>query len=135
MARLNANPNAEASVAFDVVAPGEHTMRVESVDEFTASTGNICWKVRLSYVDPSACLKENGTPAVNPGTLLDSSLVVSPAEKQGKLRGFVEACGRPWADLDSDELVGCDIQVKVIKEEYPKDSGNWSNRVGRYLIK
>jgi len=135
MARLNANPTVEASLAFDVVKPDTYDMRVETIEEFSAASGNTCWKVKLSYVDPSACTKENGEPATNPGNVFDNSLVVSPAEKQGKLRGFVEACGRAWTDLDSDELIGCDVTVKVIKEEYPQGSGNWSNKAGRYLIK
>lgn len=130
MPQLNANPNAEVNLAFDVVKPGTYRMRVKEITEFTASSGNTCWRVRLEFTDPSSLSKEDGTPVKNAGTLLDSSLVVSPAEKQGKLRGFVEACGLPWANLDSDDLIGREVDCNIKIEEY---QGEKKNSVGRYL--
>lgn len=131
MARLNANPSVEANVAFDVVAPGEYVMRVEEVTEFVSqNSGNTCWKVRFSYAEPSSICKVNGDPAKNVGGLFDSGLVISPAEKQGKLRSLVEALGLRWSDLDSDDLVGKECIVKVKLEEY---QGEQKNGVARYL--
>lgn len=130
MARLNANPNAEASVEFEVVAPGVYRMRVESIEEFVAQSGSTCWRTRMTYVDPSSLTKEDGTPCSNAGGIIDSGLVASPAEKQGKLRSFVEACGMAWADLDSEDLIGCELDVKVGTDEW---QGNRKNVASRYL--
>lgn len=130
MPRLNANPTVEANAAFDLVKPGEYTMRVEEVSEFTSQSGNTCWKARLSYANPAETTKLDGTPAANPGQIFDNGLVVFPPEKQGKVRSFVEALGRSWADLDSDELIGLECTVKVGLEEY---NGEQRNVVKRYL--
>lgn len=131
MPKLNANPNAEANVAFDVVRPGTYRMRVKEITEFDAQSGNHCWRARLEYVDTAALDKLDGSgPANNPGTLLDSSLVVEPADKQGKVRSFVEALGAEWTDLDSDDLIGLECDVKVGVEEY---QGEQRNVAKRYL--
>lgn len=128
MPRLTANPNAEANLAFDVVKPGTYRMRVKEIVEFTAQSGNTCWRARLEYAEPVDRI--DGQPAQNPGTVLDNSLVAAPADKQGKLRSFVEACGIGWSDLDSDQLVGCELVAKIDIEEY---NGEQRNTVRRYM--
>lgn len=130
MAKLNANPAVEANVTFDVVEPGEYNLRVDSIEPFTSQAGNECWRTRLSFTSPVN--KIDGTPAQNPGTLIDNSLVAYPPEKQGKLRSFVEACGLAWSDLDSDELIGQECIAKVGLEEY---KGEQRSVVKRYLTK
>lgn len=132
MAKLNANPNVEANLAFDVIQPGTYNLRVKEIVPFTAQSGNECWRVRLEFADVSMLNKIDGTPAKNPGTLLDNSLVVSPKDKQGKLRSFVEACGKLWGDLDSDDLIGLEVQAKIGLEEY---NGEQKNIVSRYLTR
>src|SRR3989304_2098850 len=129
MPRLNASPNAEASIAFEVVKPGTYRLRILEITEFTAASGNTCWKVRFEYAEPSTLEKLSGGPASNPGNIFDNSLVVSPAEKQGKLRGFVEAAGLAWRDLESDELLAQEVLAKVGIEEY---DGEQRNVVKRY---
>jgi len=130
MAKLNANPNVEASASFDIVKPGVYRMRVKEVTEFTAASGSTCWRLRAEYAQPEQCEKLDGAPANNPGTVLDSGLVIAPAEKQGKLRGMVEACGKQWGDLDSDDLVGLEFDAKIDTEEY---NGELKNVIRRYL--
>ena len=130
MARLNANPEAEASLAFDTVKPGDYVMRVRSIEETTSQkSGNQMWKVTLEYVDPSACVTLDDKPAKNPGTLID--YCVTEPSMQGKVKGFVLACGRQWEDLDSETLIGCDLKVRVKTELY---EGEHRNKVGRYLF-
>jgi hypothetical protein len=131
MAKLNANPTVEANAAFDIIQPGDYTMRVEEITEFVSqNSGNTCWKVRFSHVNPADCLKLDGTPAANAGALFDNGLVISPPEKQGKLRSLVEALGATWTDLDSDDLVGLECTVKVKLGEW---QGDQKNEVARYL--
>lgn len=132
MARLTANPSAEASLAFDVVKPGTYRMRIKSIEETDSKStpGNKLWKVGLEYTDPTGATKEDGTSAKNPGTILDSSLVVYPPEKQGKVRGFVECFGKKWGDLDSEDLIGLEGDVAVFIDLY---QGEKSNKVKRYL--
>ena len=130
MAKLNANPNVEVNASFDVVKPGVYKMRVKEITEFTAASGSTCWRLRAEYADLGNLDKIDGSPASNPGTILDSGLVIAPADKQGKLRSMVEACGKQWADLDSDDLVGLEFDAKVDTEEY---NGDLKNVIKRYL--
>jgi len=131
MATFTPNPQAEASSAFEVVKPGVYAMRVKDITPFTAKSGNECLKVQLEYVDPSGCVKMNGDPASNPGNVFDNGLVTSPADKQGKLRSFVEACGKSWGEItDTDRLIGCELSVNVGIEEY---EGVQKNVAKRYM--
>lgn len=136
MAKITVNPQAEASASFDIARPGVYRMRVEgsanfpAVQEFVSEKGNTCIKVRSVYADPTAVLKENGDPAKLPGSIIDSSLVIAPADKQGKLRSFVEACGLSWSDFDTDNLVGLEFEAMIGVEEY---KGEKKNVIKRYL--
>jgi len=130
MPQFNPNPEAEANAAFDVIQPGTYKMRVEEISEFVSSKGNNCLKVRLAYVDPSSAVKLDGTPASNPGNIFDNGLTTD-SDKQGRLRNFVEACGKAWGDVsDTDELIGSEVDVKIKIDEY---NGEQSNKVARYL--
>ena len=107
-------------------------MRVEDISDFQSASGNQCLKVRLAFVDPSGLTKLNGEPANNPGNVFDNGLVTSPADKQGRLRNFVEACGKTWGEVsDTDALLGAEIDVKLKLDEY---NGEQSNKVARYLV-
>lgn len=131
MPQFNPNPNAEASSAFEVVKPGVYAMRVKDVTAFTAKSGNECLKAELEYVDPSGCVKMDGATASNPGHIFDNGLVTAPADKQGKLRAFVEACGKKWGDItDTDQLIGCELKVNIGIEEY---EGVQKNIAKRYV--
>lgn len=137
MARLTANPEAEASVAFDVLQPQVAQMRVAAITEKESKStpGNKLWEVKLEFVNPHDVLKQDGSPAKNPGTLIDSSLVVHPPEKQGKVKGFVLSCGKEWSgDIDSEDLIGCECTIKTSVEEYPQGSGDFKTRVSRYIF-
>ena len=131
MPQFTPNPEAEANAAFDVIKPGVYRMRVEEITDFQSQSGNQCLKVRLAYVDPGALMKLDDTPAVNAGNVFDNGLVTSPADKQGRLRNFVEACGHSWGEVsDTDVLIGAEVDVKIKVDEY---NGEQSNKVARYL--
>ena len=133
MPRLTANPNAEASASFDVVRPGTYLLRVETISEFIAKSGSTCWKLRASYANTNECVDMAGVQCKNPGALFDNGLVIIPAEKQGKTRSFVEACGKEWTDLDSDELIGLEFQAKVgVRKD---KNGENQNEISRYLAR
>jgi hypothetical protein len=131
MATFTPNPAAEASSAFEVIKPGVYDMRVKDITEFQAKSGNQCLKVQLEFCDPSSLVKLDGMPAQNPGNVFDNGLVTSPAEKQGKLRSFVEACGMSWGEVsDTDVLIGKELKVNVGIEEY---EGVQKNVAKRYM--
>jgi hypothetical protein len=137
MPSLAPNPNAEAQVAFDTIAAGTYRVRVKSVDEFVAQSGNTCWRFRFDFVDPSSLTTVQGQPAQNPGSLIDSRFVVNPADgdtakAQGQLRGFVEkALGLEWASLtDSDTLIGQECLAVIAVGEW---KGSPTNEIKRYL--
>jgi hypothetical protein len=131
MPTFTPNPNAEASSAFEVIKPGVYSMRVKAITEFQAKSGNTCLKVQLEFADPTSLTRLDGTPANNPGNVFDNGLVTAPADKQGKLRNFVEACGKSWGDInDTDELIGSELQVNIGLEEY---EGVQKNVAKRYM--
>jgi len=138
MARITANPQAEADAGFDIAAPGIYPMRIEgsknmaAITEFDSKTtaGNRGLKIRLVFADPTAVNTIKGMPAKNLGSIIDNSILISPPEKQGKLRSLVEAAGLPWADFDTEQLEGMTVQAKVDIEEY---KGEQRNVIRRYL--
>lgn len=137
MGRITVNPNAEANAAFDIVKPGVYQMRIQgsetfaAVQEFTAKSGNQCIKVRLVYADPTACYKEDGNLARTLGSIIDSSIVIAPAEKQGKLRSVVESAGLSWTDFDTEDLASRELSVKIGVEL--DQNGEKRNFIQRYL--
>ena len=131
MVKFSPNPEAEANASFDVIAPGVYRMRVSEISEFTSASGNECLKVKLDYVDPSGLQTVAGDVAKNPGSVFDNGLVTSPADKQGRLRNFVEACGYAWGEIsDTEDLIGSEVDTKLKIDEY---KGEQSNKVARYL--
>ncbi len=136
MARITANPQADADAGFDIAAPGVYPMRIEgsknlaAVTEFDSKTtvGNKGLKIRLVFADPSGVTTIQGNPAKNLGSIIDNSVLISPPEKQGKLRSLVEAAGLPWGDFDTDQLIGQEVLVKVEVEEYKGDQKNTARR-------
>lgn len=138
MARIQTNPAAEADASFDIAAPGVYRLRIQgsanmaAVTEFDSkkTPGNRGIKIRLVYVDPTSITTDKGQPARNLGSIIDNSVLIAPAEKQGKLRSLVEACGLPWSDFDTDQLVGLEVEAKVDIEEY---NGEKKNVVKRYI--
>lgn len=135
--QLVPNPQAEADAGFDIARPGNYRLRIEgspnmpATSEFTSKSGNTCLKVRLIFADPTAVMNIKGEPAKNLGSIIDASLVISPAEKQGKLRSVVESAGLQWANFtDTDMLNGCEVMTTVGIEEY---NGASKNVVKRYL--
>ena len=125
------NPNAEVSSDFDIVEAGVYRMRVVSAKDFVSKSGNTCAKIELEYVDPTGCITISGKPAVNPGHIFDNGVVLAPAEKQGKLRNLVEACGKVWGTVSEvEDLVGSELSVRVKISEW---EGKQRNEVARYM--
>lgn len=137
MAILVPNPQAEADAGFDVAQPGTYRLRVEgsanfpAATEFTSKSGNTCLKLRLVFADPTAVTTTKGSPAKNLGSIIEQSLVISPAEKQGKLKSCVESAGIDWLSFtDTDMLVGKEVNCLVGLEDY---NGETRNVIKRYL--
>lgn len=133
---IGVNPKAEADVGFELAQPGIYIMRIEgsanmpAVAIFDSKSGNKCLKVRLVFASVLEVTTTEGKPARNLGSIIDASLVIEPAEKQGKLRSFVESAGLPWSDFDIDSLIGREVLAKVGLEEY---NGVTRNKIERYL--
>lgn len=140
MAIVDVNPEAEASANFDIAAPGVYRMRIEGSPNMPAVTiqnskttpGNVCLRIRAVFVEPTAVNREDGTPAKLLGSIIDNSLLISPRDKQGKLRSMVEATGLPWLNFDENDLVGREFLAKVEIELY---KGDKKNVIKRYLLK
>lgn len=138
MDAFSPNPNADADQGFDIAQPGIYRMRIEGspkfpgVQDFVAKSGNRCLKVRLVFSDaPSTISTINGVQAKNLGSVIDQSCVLEPAEKQGKTRGLVEACGIPWLEFTNLQMLnGREVFAKLELEEY---NGEKRNKVTRYV--
>lgn len=133
MVKLTVNPNVEASVAFDTIKPCTTKMRIKEVTgpfPSTATPGNEYLKMQLEYVDPTSLETVAGGIASNPGTIFDNSCLITPSEKQGKLRSVVQAAGLVWSDFDTEDLMGREVTVKIGTEEY---KGELKNVIKRYL--
>lgn len=137
MARLSPNLDVKVDEAFDVAAAGVYPMRIKEVLTsdanglpFTSEKGNTSWRVKFEFVDPTAVTNIQGQPCKKLGTIFDMGLVISPSEKQGKLRGLVEACGMQWRELDSEDLIGKEVKVKLDVGLY---NGEPRNNVARYI--
>lgn len=137
MPLVTPNPNAEADSGFECAQPGVYNLRIEGsanfpdLQEFTSKAGNKCLKVRLVFADHTSITTDKGTPAKNLNSIIEQSLVLEPAEKQGKLRAFVESAGLVWDTFtDTDMLHGLEVKAKVGIEEY---NGEKRNVVQRYV--
>jgi len=138
MARITVNPNADADAGFDVAQPGVYRLRIEGSANFPAVTefdskktpGNRGLKIRYVFADPTIVTTTEGKTAKNLGSIIDQSCLIYPADKQGKLRSLVESANLTWADFDTDDLDGKEVQAKVGVEEY---NGVIRNKIERYL--
>ena len=110
----------------------EGSKNMPAVQAFDSKTtaGNKGIKVRLVFAEPSSVDTIKGLPAKNLGSIIDNSILTEPADKQGKLRGLVEAVGLPWSDFDTEQLAGMEVLAKVDIEEY---KGEQRNVVRRYV--
>jgi hypothetical protein len=129
MSLLNVNPEAEVSVGFTPVRPGTYRMRIKEVTDRNPAKNDL--KLVLEHVSPiSELLGIDGEVLKgNPGSCFD--YVMLDFEKQWKLRQVVEAAGLPWANLDTMDLQGKELDVIIKLEEY---NGEQRNKVARYVV-
>lgn len=132
MPRLTVNPQAEVSVGFPTFKAGTYSMRIVKAEDRNPEKNDI--KITLAYIDPSQLILLDNSSYTGTleaaGSLFDYLQLAE--DKQWKLRTVTEAAGLPWADYDPCvDLVGREVQVKVILEEY---QGEQKNKVGRYVI-
>lgn len=131
MALLKTNPAAEVSAGFPTFKAGVYRMRVVKVEDRNPAKNDL--KVTMAYADPSQLVtiddKAYTGTLDGAGSLFD--YVQLAFDKQWKLRTLVEAAGLTWGDMDDQDLVGKEVDVKVILEEY---QGEQKNKVGRYVI-
>ena len=138
MPRIQVNADVQAAGGFPLWADGVYTLRVTEAEQTTASTGKAQLRVRLEPV--GEVNDENGRPLATAGTLLDFVTIDPIQTKLGGtvsfLRGLWEAAGLPWgSDIDTDDIVGKEVQAKVAVEKFTKKDGTETerNRVKRYI--
>ena len=132
MALMKVNMQAEVSVGFPTFKAGTYRMRIVKAEDRNPAKNDI--KVTMAYTDPSQLITIDEKPFMGSldaaGSLFDYLQLAE--DKQWKLRTITEAAGLPWGDFDPCvDLVGKEVDVKVILEEY---QGEQKNKVGRYVI-
>ena len=132
MGMFKVNPAAEASVGFPTFKAGVYAVRITKVEDRNPQKNDL--KVTFAYTNPTQLIQIDEQPFTGSldaaGSLFD--YVMLAEDKQWKLRSLVEACGLVWADLDPQDLVGKELDVKVGLEEY---QGDQKNKLNRYVIK
>lgn len=134
MPRIQVNADVQSASGFPLWAEGIYTTRITDVQHTTASTGKAQLKLRLQPT--GEVVGEEGQPLSSPGSLPDYVTVDPIQGKNGGtfsfLRALWEAAGLTWGpDIDTDELNGKEVRVKVTIEKDLK--GNDRNRVKRYM--
>ena len=132
------NPNADAQLDFDIIAPGAYRVRVKEVNTtkkdgspLIDKNGKEYVSMNFEYVAPTSISRLDGSPAKNPGTIFENYVSFDP-EQQWKLRSIVEACGLEWGNVtDTEALIGQELTIKV---KLGKDqNGNPRNEIDRYI--
>ena len=134
MPRIQVNAEVQSASGFPLWGEGTYGLRITEVTQTTASTGKAQLRLRLEPV--AEVVDESGKPLGTPGTLLDFVTVDPIQGKSGGtfsfLRALWEAAGLAWgSEIDTDELVGKEVQAKVAIEKDQK--GNDRNRIKRYV--
>ena len=132
MPRIEVNPDAEVS-SFETVQAGVYPMKIEECEiRSEKADGSPCngLKIRFVHTLPSASINAvDGKPLSGTPT----SVIAYPSlesDKQGMLKSIVTAAGLEWEDLDTDDLVGIELDVQIKVEQY---QGNDTNKFGRAI--
>lgn len=132
---IKVNPAAEVKTSFPVFQPGTYRMRIKDVKD-RADVGKTDYKIQFEYVDSSQLVLEDGTPYN--GSLEGAGNLFSyfpyDSERQGMLRGLVQAAGLQWADQDfTQTLLGCEVDAKVGLKKTTPEYPDKANEVKRFL--
>lgn len=105
MSNLRKTLDAEKSAL--VTNPGEVVAEIEAIEDYVSKTDGACLKVSMSALSGD----EEGKHIV--------AILSKAPQAAFRIRQLVEACGKnPDAINDSDELIGCQVRVRLVEDHY-----------------
>lgn len=121
--KIHVNPNTEAA-GFGYAEAGRYRLRIVKVEEKTGQAAPyLNWE--LEFVDPNI---QTTTGKGKVGHIF--AITTLKEDAQFRLRQLTDALGLEWGDLDTDTLVGKELDAQVGVEEY---EGNFKNVVKKYI--
>jgi len=121
--KITVNPSTEAS-SFGYVPAGKYKLRVVKVTHTTGEkTDYLKWEFELA--DPN--LKSTDGKS-KPGHIFENTMLRE--DIQFKLRGVIDALGMEWADFDTENVAGAELEANLKIGEY---EGVMRNEIGRFI--
>ncbi len=121
--RITVDPNTEVS-GFGYVEAGKYQLRIVKCEQITGP--------KAEYLKWEFELVDSNLPSVTgkgkPGHIFENTTLKVGA--QFKLRQLTDALGIPWADLDTDAMLGTEFEAQLDIKEY---EGIFSNEVKKYI--
>ena len=123
--RVTVNPDTESS-GFGYVEAGQYRIRVVKVEEKKGKKAPyLHWEFEL--VDKN--LKATDGKSM-PGHILENTTLSTEGNAQFMLKNIVEGLGLAWADFDTEESIGLELDAQLKIREY---EGKFSNEIGRVI--
>lgn len=121
--RITVDPNTEAS-GFGYVEAGKYQLRIVKCEQKSGPAAEyLKWEFEL--VDSNL---PSATGKGKPGHIFENTTLKVGA--QFRLRQLTDALGIPWADLDSEAMLGAEFEAQLDIDEY---QGTFSNCVKKYI--
>ncbi len=121
--------------SFDPVPAGSYRVSVDRAEERESSTGNpgLMWLFKISQVMSLRQINDDPEQFINRtivhGTALTESSLWNIYRTLIALGDDPEVVKAGELDIDLDEYIGKECVIDVSVQEYPADSGTYTNRV------
>ena len=138
MGMLKVNPAAEVKTSFPIFQPATYRLRIKGItDRANDPKGSKTdYKVQFEYVDGSQLVLKDGTPyngsIEGAGNLF--SYFPYDFERQGMLKGLVQAAGLDWSDQDyTQTLLGREVDAKIGMKKTTPEYPDEANEIKRFV--
>lgn len=121
--KITVNPNTEAS-GFGYVEAGQYRLRVVKVGQAEGPIAPYL-KWEMEFTDPNI---PTTTGKGKPGHIFENTTLKD--EAQFRLRQLSDALGLEWGTLDTDEVVGMELDAFLKVDEY---QGAFSNKIAKFI--
>ncbi len=123
--RIQVNPDTETS-GFGYVEPGQYRLRVVKVEQMKGKKAPyLHWEFELT--DSNAKATDGKSM---PGHIFKNTTLSTEKNAQFALKGIVEGLGLSWADFDTEEAIGLELDAQLKVREY---EGKFANEIGRVI--
>lgn len=125
--KVTVNPDVQ-NTSFESVKAGTYLVTIKEIKDRNPAKNDL--EIRYEHVAQASELPGlDGEPIKGQPSGLYDYVMLAP-DKQWKLRQLVEAAGLMWNDFDTDDLVGTEVMVQIIEDNY---QGSIKNKIKRYV--